>query len=457
MDTCDTIAAIATAASGAARGMIRISGPSVLDCLSKCFVANEHGQSLNAIRAPLVVEGSICLGERSTKIPCDLFLWPSERSYTRQPTAELHTLGSPPLLDAAMQSICQCGARAAEPGEFTLRAFLAGRLDLTQAEAVLGVIHARGQDDLNTALAQLAGGISGPLLKLREQLLQILAELEAGLDFADEDLEFISQENLCRVLSGAQQTVLATLGQMDCRTETTDLPRVVLTGPPNVGKSSLFNALVDSCVADESATPSIVSSRSGTTRDYVTAVVDLDGLVCELVDTAGQDDSVLANSIDHAAQRMSNKQREQATLRVQCLEASTAGLVAERLDPSQLVALTKSDLTEPDLVANDSTVACSSLTGIGIDAIRVRIRQRLGQVAQREGNSVAITAARCAESLHQANESLERAIELCEQSGVEELVAAEVRLALLDLGRVVGVVYTDEVLDRIFSQFCIGK
>ncbi|NOY28747.1 MAG: GTP-binding protein [Planctomycetes bacterium] len=352
-----------------------------------------------------------------------------------------------------MQSVCQCGARAAEPGEFTLRAFLAGRLDLTQAEAVLGVINARGQEDLDTALAQLAGGLSGPLLKLREQLLQILAELEAGLDFADEDIEFISQENLGRILGEARQTVLAALEQMGNRTETTDLPRVVFLGPPNVGKSSLFNALVDSC---GSTTRSIVSSRSGTTRDYVTAVVDLDGMVCELIDTAGQDDSVAAESIAHAAQSMSNEQRDQATLRVQCLPASEVRSI-DRLEPSQLVAFTKSDLAETDLVANDSTVACSSLTGAGIDAVRAQIRQRLEQVAQREGNSVAITAARCAESLHHANASLERAIGLCEQSGVEELVAAEVRIALLDLGRVVGAVYTEDVLDRIFSQFCIGK
>jgi len=456
MDTCDTIAAIGTTASGAARGMIRISGPAVLQCLSKCFDPDKKKQCLAEIDVPSVVQGSIRISGHSAKVPCELFHWPSQRSYTRQPAAELHTIGSPPLLEAVMQSVCQSGARPAEPGEFTLRAFLAGRLDLTQAEAVLGVINARGQHDLDAALAQLAGGLSVPLLKLREQLLQILAELEAGLDFADEDLEFVSQDDLCRVLTEAKQTVLATLQQMDCRTETTDLPRVVLTGAPNVGKSSLFNALVDSSVSDALTSRSIVSSRSGTTRDYVTAVVDLDGTVCELVDTAGRDDSVLADSIDHAAQHMANKQQEQATLEVLCLEATEAARVVCRPEEFQLVVLTKADLAAA-LVAENWVIACSSLTGAGIVAVREQIRQRIEQLALREGNSVSITAARCAESLHHAKGSLERAIKLCTQVGVEELVAAEVRLALLDLGRVVGTVYTDDVLDRIFSQFCIGK
>jgi len=456
MDTNDTIAAIGTATSGAARGMIRVSGPAVLQCLSKCFDPDEGKHRFAEIVVPTVVHGSVHISEQTAKVPCELFLWPSERSYTRQPSAELHTLGSPPLLEAVLQTVCQSGARAAEPGEFTLRAFLAGRLDLTQAEAVLGIINARGQDDLDTALAQLAGGLSGPLQKLREQLLQILAELEAGLDFADEDLEFISQENLCRVLSDAQQTVLATLRQMDSRTETTDLPRVVFTGAPSVGKSSLFNALVDSCATDKLTTRSIVSSRSGTTRDYVTAVVDLEGTVCELVDTAGQDNRGLAGSIDHAAQHMTSRQQEQATLEVLCLEATTAALGTLRLEDFQLIVLTKADLAAA-LVAEESVIACSSLTGAGIGVVREQIRKRIEHAAQREGNSVAITAARCAESLHHANGSLERAIGLGAQSGVEELVAAEVRIALLDLGRVVGAVYTDDILDRIFSQFCIGK
>ncbi len=458
-DPNDTIAAISTATHGAARGMVRLSGPQVLDALSKCFDGDQASLNLTAISVPTVIHGSLRIRECISNIPCDLFLWPSARSYTRQPTAELHTLGSPPLLEAVVHTLCECGTRIAEPGEFTLRAFLAGRLDLTQAEAVLGVIDARSQRALDTALSQLAGGLSQPLSLLREQLLQILAELEAGLDFAEEDLEFISRDHLSRQLTGARQLVSETLEQLAGRTSNADIPRVVLTGPPNVGKSSLFNALVDLCVANNSTTRALVSERSGTTRDYVTAVVDLGGITCELVDTAGEEDSVSTDSIDSAAQSMGREQRELADLRVWCLEASEAEQLSNRLPKgeSPLVVLTKADLTALPAAATESAIACSSQTGMGVEAVRERIRQRVEGASLTEGTAVASTAARCAESLHRAEEALQRTLKLCAQSGVEELIAAEVRDALGELGRVVGAVYTDDVLDRIFSQFCIGK
>src|SRR5205823_9108072 len=125
-------------------------------------------------------------------VPCELFLWPTNRSYTREPVVELHTIGSRPVLESLQNAVCRAGARLAEPGEFTLRAFLAGRLDLTQAEAVLGVIEAEDRQQLDAALSQLAGGLAKPLAALRGQLLDLLAHLEAGLDFTDEDIEFIS-------------------------------------------------------------------------------------------------------------------------------------------------------------------------------------------------------------------------------------------------------------------------
>src|SRR5215813_11064879 len=150
----DTIAAIASASGGAARGIVRISGPNAISIVSKCFTPDD-GRCLDGLRQSAALTGSVYL---PAPVPCDLFLWPTNRSYTRQPVAELHTFGSPPLLDGLLASVCAAGARLAEPGEFTLRAFLAGRIDLTQAEAVLGVIDAKGAGELDAALVQLAGG-----------------------------------------------------------------------------------------------------------------------------------------------------------------------------------------------------------------------------------------------------------------------------------------------------------
>src|SRR5204862_8124866 len=168
-------------------------------------------------------------------LPAIIYLWPTARSYTRQPLAEIYLPGSPPLLDLAVRTLCTHGARLAEPGEFTLRAFLAGRLDLTQAEAVLGVIDARGSEELDTALAQLAGGLARPLHQLRDELLQLLAELEAGLDFVDEDIEFVSPLELIERLQSAGDLLDEISQQMASRHIANNGQQIALVGPPNVG------------------------------------------------------------------------------------------------------------------------------------------------------------------------------------------------------------------------------
>jgi len=203
MFSCDeTIAAVASAAGGAARGIVRLSGPSVRACLERCFQPADP-QSWSAAARPTVFAGCLTLAGSGARLPCDVYFWPGARSYTRQPVAEIHTLGSPPLLEAVLATLAARGARPARPGEFTLRAFLAGRLDLTQAEAVLGVIDAADGRQLADALEQLAGGLAAPLDALRGRLLDLLAHLEAGLDFADEGVQFITPEALAAELAAA--------------------------------------------------------------------------------------------------------------------------------------------------------------------------------------------------------------------------------------------------------------
>ncbi len=217
-DPQDTIVAVASAAGGAARGIVRISGPRSVECLTRCFTPDDATVDLHRLCLMARVPGSLRVDgdaqQAALVVPGDLLVWPGTRSYTRQPAAEFHTLGSPPLLSAAVEKLCRCGARAAEPGEFTLRAFLAGRIDLVEAEAVLGVIDAASAGDLDAALDQLAGGLSRPLHGLREQLLDVLAELEAGLDFAEEDIQFIGRAQLERRLADGREVVAATLAQI---------------------------------------------------------------------------------------------------------------------------------------------------------------------------------------------------------------------------------------------------
>ena len=197
----DTIAAVASAGGGAGRGVIRLSGPEALACLNRCFDA-DPANSIPTTQ-PRCVSGQLRLPEPLNSVSCDAYIWPTLRSYTRQPSVEIHTFGSPPILQAILRTLCDHGARLAEPGEFTLRAFLAGRLDLPQAEAVLGVIDAVSQKQLGRSLQQLAGGLSSQLSELRESLLNLCADIEAGLDFVDEDIEFVTSDEVVARLNAA--------------------------------------------------------------------------------------------------------------------------------------------------------------------------------------------------------------------------------------------------------------
>jgi tRNA modification GTPase len=454
-DLDDTIAAIATAPGGALRGIVRLSGPDCVAIATQSFEGGEP-ESRGAVRFPTCQRGTISLPRELGRVPVIIYLWPTTSSYTRQPSAELHLPGSPPLLEAALELVCEAGARLARPGEFTLRAFLAGRLDLTQAEAVLGVIDAQGRQELDAALAQLAGGLARPLAALREQLLDLLAQLEAGLDFVDEDIEFISPAELDRQLAAAAELVQNLADQMRYRGESGRLARVVLVGLPNVGKSSLLNALA----GNEAA---IVSEIAGTTRDFVTRRVKIGDLECLITDTAGLSPTPITNELDTAAQTATRHQLQHADLTTLCLDASRPlarweeDQLEQTSDGNRLNVWTKCDLPHTaNLGAAPTAILTSSHTGSGLAELRQAIVKTLDSVLG-EGGIVAGTADRCRESLRLAGEALQRARATTSTSANEELAAAEVRVALDELGRVIGAVYTDDILDRVFSRFCIGK
>lgn len=451
----EVIVAVASAPGGSGRAIVRLCGDAAIDCVRSYFVAAsaEAGRSERASH-PAVHVGTLRLPEFTVAVPCDLFVWPDERSYARQPTVELHLPGSQPIVDAALQAACRGGARLAKPGEFTLRAFLAGRLDLTQAEAVLGVVDAADQKQLDVALRQMAGGLAGPLQQLRSELLDLLAHLEAGLDFVEEPIEFISRSQLLSQLNAAQAAVQRLVEQTTARSDASIVPRVALVGEPNVGKSSLFNALVGDGKA-------IVSPIAGTTRDYLIARLLLDGVACDLIDTAGvEEPNSAAQSIAAAAQQFTVEQLRDADVCLFCIDGARALTERETAElgrsvPNRLVVITKKDLIGEE--ASPSRLAVSVATQLGIDELRDAIRDAVVAAGSRSGDVVAATAVRCRDSLRRASTALSAAVELVERHGGEELIAVEIRHALDELGQVVGAVYTDDILDRIFSRFCIGK
>lgn len=455
----DTIAALASAPGGAARGILRISGTgtaAALQMLIPDFATSPLAGIRRAESAPIEIHTPSI----RTPIPGRVYWWPTKRSYTGEPLAELHLPGSTPLLEAVLGDLLQSstGVRGARPGEFTLRAFLAGRMDLLQAEAVLGVIDAHDHRELETALSQLGGGLSGQLGKLRHDLIELLADLEAGLDFIEEDIEFVSRAELTARVAVARHVVESLCEQAADRLQSRWRPRIVLAGLPNAGKSTLFNQL---CGTDAA----IVSEIEGTTRDFLIRPVSWQGLDFDLIDTAGWEATI--EGIAAAAQWQRADQTSRADLLLWC---TAADLGEDERDAEEQLWLALADgpipairlLTKADLTGTPSAVpealAVSIQSARGLPELAARLTQTLTSSAARGPQWLGMTAARCRETLSATAAALARAEDVASQpTAGDELLAVELRDALDGLGQILGVVYSDDLLGRIFSKFCIGK
>ena len=437
-DPDEPIAAPASAPGGGGRAVVRLSGPGTPRALRSLFTPDEP--DLLPGTAARRFAGALEIAAFPVPVPAAALVWPTARSYTGQPAAELHFVGSPPVAGAVLGELYAAGFRPAGPGEFTLRAFLAGRIDLTEAEAVLGVVDAADPDELKTALDQLAGGVSHRLGPVRSDLLDLLADLEAGLDFAEEDVSFVAP-GATRARIGAGRAAVAGLAADAAgRAVGGAAAAVVLAGPPNAGKSSLLNAL---CGADAA----LVSPAAGTTRDDVSVELIIGGVRVELIDTAGEE--AAAEAISAAAQARRAERLRTADLILDCVPPGGAPSVPAGSAPV-LAVRTKSDLGSSPA----ANIEVSAATGAGLDALEAAIAAALADRPPRRQLTGA-TAARGGDALRSAADALARATEVVELG--DELVAAEVRAAVDALGEVLGVVYHDDLLGRIFGRFCIGK
>ncbi len=446
----DTIAATASPPGAGLRGIIRVSGSDVVPALDALFEPDDAA-TWSDCRHPHRHAGRIRL-DGGTSLSVAVLHWPLERSYTGQPSAEIHLVGSAPLIEAVLSGLFAAGVRPARAGEFTLRAFLAGRIDLLQAEAVLGVIDASDDVRLRAALSQLAGGISGRIADLHERLLLDLADLEAGLDFVEEDIEFIDRGALAANLCRGADIVSELLSQATERMQSRARVRVVLAGPPNAGKSTLFNALAGSAAA-------LVSPIAGTTRDYLSADLCWEGRSIELLDTAGCTDG--DGELMQSAHLLRERELRDADVVLWCIPADAPGTDATvhrvrsgpTAHPFVLPVITKSDLA---IGLRDAGLRICARTGEGLEALCRAVIDGIDDASAPQ-ELIGTSAARCRDSLRDALTALESAYRLCVQGAGEELIAAELRSALEHTGRIAGRVYTDDILDRIFSRFCIGK
>jgi tRNA modification GTPase len=420
---------------------VRLSGPQSAAAVLSLFTSDsppEPGE--RCLR-----EGQLRLPGLASPLPADIYFWPAPWTYTGQDMAEVHTLSCPPLVDLLVAQLLQAGARPAQAGEFTLRAFLAGKLDLTRAEAVQAVIAAGDEGELRRALAQLAGGMATPLQELRDDLLNLLADVEAGLDFTEEDIRFVETEETLRRLAAALARLTLLRRQLEQRAVSERPFRVVLAGRPNAGKSSLFNALGDAAA--------LVSPEPGTTRDYLTHTLTLGDVTVELVDTPGWQSA--GDGIEEQAQALGREQAGAADLVLLCLEAGVEPNAEEqdllRREPARAVGVaTKCDLS----LTSTGLPATSAVTGAGLEELRSLLAER---ARGRSRPALAPSLARCRHHVEACLGHLRRAHGIVLFEDPAELLALELREALEQLGQMVGAVYTDDLLDRIFSRFCIGK
>ena len=442
MHGADTIAALATPFGAGAVALVRMSGPRAVEIADEVF----RGRRLVIdVPAGRVVQGRI---ERGGAVVDEVLLtvFRAPRSYTGEDVVEVSGHGGVVVAQSVLDALLSAGARMAAPGEFTQRAFLNGKMDLTQAEAVMDLINARGEAAARAAAGQLEGRLGRVVERLREEALTALAHLEAFIDFPEEGIDPESGKALLRRvddLSGAVTRLLSTADEGRMLREGV---RLVIHGEPNAGKSSLLNLLVGYDRA-------MVSEIPGTTRDTIEENLTLRGIPFRVVDTAGLRES--SDPLEIEGMRRTRRHLEQADVLVHVVDAAAVG---GEIQPGEreVLVLNKIDLcSDRGLPAGAIAMCC--LDGRGLEQLvdAVIARSDLGSLGRFE-EAVAVNA-RHQQCLRSAAEALAETRRSLERGDAPELTALELRSALTAIGEITGAVDTEEVLGKIFSTFCIGK
>ncbi len=372
------------------------------------------------------------------------------RSYTAEDLVEISCHGSPVVLRFAIGRAVEAGARMAEPGEFTLRAFLNGRIDLPQAEAVRDLIDATTLYQARVAARQIEGSVSRRIRPTKEQLLELIALLEAGIDFAEDDISIAPAEEILRRLNPIEQALRALAATFDYGKLVHSGITLAIVGRPNVGKSSLFNRLLQQDRA-------IVTDIPGTTRDLVSEVVAIDGIPIKFVDTAGirpGQDLVETLGIERSYQAMADADLTLVVVDLsQAIEPDDLALIDRaKLEGRHILVGNKSDLPRV-AEGSDGLLAVSAVTGEGIE----RLREKIAPTGAREQDSGFITSIRHQQLLGESIEALEQARKAVEFGIPHEMLLLDLYAALRPIDAITGATTADDILNRIFSTFCIGK
>lgn len=463
----DTIVAAATAPGRGGVAIVRLSGAAVPDMLAELLGPKAAARVRAAPRRAVSCHFLDAQGE-----PLDsglALLFPAPHSYTGEHVLELHGHGGPVVVEALIERSAELGARRARAGEFTERAYLHGKLDLAQAEAVASLIDASSRAAARAALRSLEGEFSRQVLSLAERIGELRAWIEAAVDFAAEEIDFLAEPELARRLADLEQALVALQRASRQGRVLTEGLTVVIAGPPNAGKSTLMNRLA----GHEAA---IVAPEPGTTRDLLRERILLDGLPVTLLDTAGLRESAsvpaageVLDPVEREGMRRARDAMRRADHILFVVDAATGtGAAAWHAEQASLpaevpvtVLLNKCDLAQaaPGLAglgaAAPATLRISARTGEGLEALSAHLRQVAG-LAEADGSLVAARA-RHVEALARVGAHIAQASSLLTARRDGELVAEELRAAQLALGEIVGEEGSEALLGRIFSTFCIGK
>lgn len=445
----DTIAALATPVGTSAIAVVRASGAKVRELVAKIF-----GQ-IPPPRAAVHSDYRDVPGKLVDDVLFTFFTAPN--SFTGEDTVEISCHGNPFIAQKILEDLFARGCRPAEAGEFSRRAFLNGRMDLSQAEAVMDLIHARSERALAAANQQLRGALGRQMEALVAQMVNILALIEAYIDFPEEDLPAENRQAVLREIAALQTATHRLLATSHYGAMLRDGIRTVILGEPNAGKSSLLNRLVGRDRA-------LVSPEPGTTRDYLEETVVVGANALRLVDTAGLNRS--PSSLERRGIEKTFEQAAEADLFLWVVDV-TAPLptlpseIAGRLNAGNvIVALNKTDLpcpTEPALPGEFKVVRLSALTGTGLEELRAAISALADSFRTDTGDEVIAINARHAHALGQAQVSLADAHRKLAAGEPTELVASDLRSALAAFGEISGRIDNERILDQLFASFCIGK
>lgn len=452
MFTNDTIIALSTPPGSGAIGVIRLSGPEAISLTNSVFSGKDLGkQATHTLHFGLIKDGEVVVDE----VVVSLFVGP--KSYTKEHVVEISCHGSNYIIQQIISLLIRKGARAAKPGEFTLRAFLNGAFDLSQAEAVADLIASDSKASHEVAMQQMRGGFSNELKDLREQLIHFASMIELELDFAEEDVEFANRDQLRELVNRINKVLQRLIHSFEVGNVIKNGVPVVIAGKPNVGKSTLLNALLN----EERA---IVSDIAGTTRDTIEDEININGVVFRFIDTAGireTADVIEAKGVERSLEKMKqakliiymvDAQEEQAEVLKQLQD------LAQQQTPYLFIVNKAELLTAPqkDFYLENGALLISAKTKQGMDVLENALLEKVN-LSNINTSETLVTNIRHVEALKQTQNSLNSVLENIHNPVTSDFLAMDIKQALHYLGEITGTVTTDDLLENIFTKFCIGK